>query len=273
MDSIDILVVLDRSGSMATAKNDHEGGLKSFVEDQRSLPGDVRFTLVQFDTANPCEVIYDRAKIEDVTEIKLIPRGGTPLLDAVGKSIAHLEAALDKAKAKPDQTVVMIITDGEENESREWNRTQLAARVKDLEAKGWTFLFLGANMDAFDEAGNLGFQAGRTMTYTSGPSASTGATGAEGPVGATYANLAGNMLRSRGMVASANAAGTAFDWNEVQEAYVFTSAQRTEAIDGLATAGSAVSGSVSGSATSTSSSSPATTVTVNPADLSQKAEN
>ena len=90
MSDLDILLILDRSGSMQERKADHEGGVRSFVEDQRQLEGDVRFTLVQFDTNDPCEIVYDRVPITAVGPIHLIPRGGTPLLDAVGKAVAHL---------------------------------------------------------------------------------------------------------------------------------------------------------------------------------------
>src|SRR4051812_34999613 len=92
MIDLDILVILDRSGSMEHAVRDHEGGLRSFVEDQKSLGGDVRLTLVQFDTVNPCDIVFDRLPLADVGPIQLIPRGGTPLLDAMGLAIAHLMA-------------------------------------------------------------------------------------------------------------------------------------------------------------------------------------
>src|SRR5687767_5131529 len=119
-DYTEIVVLLDRSGSMQHGKDDHEGGLMSFVEDQQQLEGDVRFTLIQFDNVEPCEIVYDGVPIGDVDQIKLIPRGGTPLLDAVGLTIAHIAERL--ADAKPDQVVVMIITDGQENSSREYRR-------------------------------------------------------------------------------------------------------------------------------------------------------
>ncbi len=112
-DYTEIVVLLDRSGSMQHGKDDHEGGLMSFVEDQQQLEGNVRFTLIQFDNVEPCEIVYDGVPIADVDQIKLIPRGGTPLLDAVGLTIAHVAERL--ADTKPDQVVVMIITDGQEN--------------------------------------------------------------------------------------------------------------------------------------------------------------
>lgn len=162
-DKTEIVVILDRSGSMQTAKADHEGGLRSFVEDQKSLAGDVRFTLIQFDSTDPCEVVYDGTPIADVGGIDLVPRGGTPLLDAIGKAAAHVEKRV--AERKPDQIIVMVITDGEENQSREWTRDRIKQRVTELEASGWKFLFLGANIDSFAEAAAIGVSHGTSMDF------------------------------------------------------------------------------------------------------------
>lgn len=162
-DVLDILVILDRSGSMQDAKSDHEGGLKSFVEDQKELEGDVRFTLVQFDSTNPCEIVYDRVPIADVSKIQLIPRGGTPLHDAIGKAVSHLRAK------NPKQVIAMVITDGENNDSKEWTKDRVQALVKELETKNWNFLFLGANVDAFSDAGGLGMNAGMAANYVPTP--------------------------------------------------------------------------------------------------------
>ncbi len=146
---------------MQTMKADHEGGLKSFIHDQRALAGDVRFTLIQFDTANPCEVVYDRVPIAEVGDVTLVPRGGTPLLDAMGKALAHLEPHV----AADDQVIVMVITDGEENESHEWTKAQVSARVDELQKRAWAFLFLGANLSAFDEARAIGIGQNYAMGY------------------------------------------------------------------------------------------------------------
>lgn len=122
----------------------------------------MRFTLIQFDTANPCEVVYDRVRLDDVGPITLTPRGGTPLLDAMGRALDHL------TKYNPEEVIVMVITDGEENESREWTCDRIKARVTELEAKDWKFLFLGANIDAFAEAGGLGIGVGTTVAFAQG---------------------------------------------------------------------------------------------------------
>lgn len=166
MIDLDILVILDRSGSMNTGREDHEGGLRSFVRDQRDLDGAVRFTLVQFDDHNPCDVVFDRVPLVDVPEdgIRLIPRGGTPLHAAVGRAIAHLEDR--QLQAPSAQTVVMVITDGEDTGGNgEWTKPLVQARVKALEAKGASVLYLGANVDAFTEAAQLGASATMSANY------------------------------------------------------------------------------------------------------------
>lgn len=147
---LDVLVILDRSGSMAVARYDHEGGLATFVKEQSKLDDDVRFTLVQFDNENPCEVVYDRTPIAHVGKIELHPRGWTPLLDAIGLATAHLE------KNTSNNVVCMVVTDGQENASKEYTKAMVKARVAELEKKGWTFTFLGANIDSFTVGTQLG---------------------------------------------------------------------------------------------------------------------
>ena len=188
-DYTEIVVLLDRSGSMQHGKDDHEGGLMSFVEDQQQLEGDVRFTLIQFDNVEPCEIVYDGVPIGDVDQIKLIPRGGTPLLDAVGLTIAHVAERL--ADTKPDQVVVMIITDGQENSSREYRREQVKQMICEYETNhNWKFLYLGADVDAFAEAGALAIQAGTALQMAK---TSTGIRGA-------YGAMSDNMLECRAML-------------------------------------------------------------------------
>lgn len=185
MNTLDLLVILDRSGSMQSAKSDHEGGLRSFIDDQRSIGGDVRLTLVQFDTAEPCEIIYDRTTLADVKDVVLIPRGGTPLLDAVGSAVAHLRAQVPAG----GNVVVLVITDGEENASTEWTKERVKALVTELEANNWSFLFLGANVDAFAESSSMGMGWVRAMGYSNLAGAGT--------VAAAYAATASNLMRTR----------------------------------------------------------------------------
>lgn len=205
----ELMVILDRSGSMQSARADHEGGLKSFVDDQKKLAGKVLFTLSQFDDHNPCELVYDGVSIDLVDKLELIPRGGTPLLDAIGKAVAHLLTRLNGQTEKPDQVICMVITDGEENSSREYRRAQIKQMVEEREKDGWKFLFLGANIDAFTEAGSFGVGAGYSANFVnSGQS-----------VKAMYSHTSGNVVRSRMMSAQG------LDAQATYSALAYTSAQ------------------------------------------------
>lgn len=216
MDYTEIVVILDRSGSMEDRKKDHEGGLRSFVEDQKGLEGDVRFTFIRFDTIDPCEVVYDGVPIEQVGKIELIPRGGTPLLDAVGMGLAHVEKRLKDAKANPDQVVVMVITDGEENSSREWTKAKVADRIKALEKEGWHFLFLAANIDAFSEASTMGIGQHTASGF---------ANSAVGTM-SIYAATSANLLTNRADIASGAWEPRTCDRNTNSMKYAYSATQR-----------------------------------------------
>lgn len=149
-----IFLVLDRSGSMHSRKDDHIGGLKTFVEKQKTVKPKPRFTLVQFDSQNPFELIYDGVDIGKVAEIKLEPRGSTPLMDAVGKTISHAATNI-KDNESP---VFVIITDGQENYSTEWDKEGIAKAIKEKEVAGWNFIFIGAGIDAFAEGNKMGLR-------------------------------------------------------------------------------------------------------------------
>jgi hypothetical protein len=84
------------------------------------------------------------------------------LLDALGRLIDHAER---RARGRDEDPVVVVFTDGQENASRQWTREVLFERIKGLEAKGWTFVFLGANQDSYAEAGVLGFSPGNTSNW------------------------------------------------------------------------------------------------------------
>jgi uncharacterized protein YegL len=221
---MEIVVILDRSGSMMSGRSDHEGGLKSFVEDQKKLGGDVRFTLVQFDHVDPCEVIYDGVPIENVDKIELLPRGGTPLLDAIGRAVAHVDARI--GSKTPDQVLVMIITDGEENESHEWTREKVKALIAEKEKKSWKFLYLGADVDAFHEARSLGININAAMAVNKlsslGP---CGPKGAAGPIGMSYAAVSCNTTKARNLKRGCAAVSKA----DLDACYSYTEEQRTSA--------------------------------------------
>lgn len=161
-DRVHVSVLLDRSGSMGSIQEDTIGGFNAFVAKQRTLPGDCRLTLVQFDTADPQEVTIDAAPIgsvPDLDEATYEPRGGTPLLDALGMLLERLDL---REEADPDeQQLVVVITDGHENASCSYFRAQVLEMVEERKASGWAFVFLGANIDAFGEGRSLGLGRGQ----------------------------------------------------------------------------------------------------------------
>ncbi len=168
---VHISVLLDRSGSMSAIAADVVGGFNSFLEDQRRHPGNARLTLVQFDTVEPFEMVVDGedlARVSDLDAGDFVPRGGTPLLDAVAALTMSIDAEIaaraDRGLPIEDQLVV-IITDGQENSSMEHTRASVEAMIDQRRDRAWTFAFLGANQDAFAEAGSIGLAPSSTVAW------------------------------------------------------------------------------------------------------------
>ena len=163
-----IIVVLDRSGSISTIRDDMEGGFNDFIKDQKAVEGEATLTLAQFE--NDYEVVHDNIVITDVPDLILSPRGGTALLDAIGRSLTtERERIKDMDENdQPDKIICVVITDGMENSSHEYDRKKIMDMIKDLEAEEdpqWDFVFLGANQDAIAEGGSMGVRAESSYTY------------------------------------------------------------------------------------------------------------
>lgn len=157
----EIIVLLDRSGSMATVANDTVGGFGVFIEEQKKIPGDCVLTLVQFDS-DSIETVHEAKQIKDIPTLVFVPRGGTPLLDAIGQTIVKTgKRFADMPEEKrPGKVIFQIITDGEENASREFDLAKVKALITEQTDKWkWEFGYIGANVDAFDEAGKMGIRA------------------------------------------------------------------------------------------------------------------
>lgn len=167
--TVEVVFILDRSGSMSGLEADTIGGFNSTLRKQREEGGNVIWSTVLFD--DRYEVIHNRVpidKVKELTEKEYYVRGCTALLDAVGKTIhhiAHVHKELGEWDA-PDKTLIVITTDGMENASREYTYHRVRSMIsKEQEKHGWEFLFLGANMDAVSEAGRIGICADRAATY------------------------------------------------------------------------------------------------------------
>lgn len=156
-DLSDITIVLDRSGSMAACLDDAQNGVNHFIDEQKKHEGDAVLSLVQFDT--DYEFVHKGVPVKDVPKFVLNPRGMTALLDAVGKAINETGERLSKLDEndRPGLVVFVIVTDGQENSSKEFTTQQVKEMIERQRSDyKWQFTFLGANQDAFAEAGGIG---------------------------------------------------------------------------------------------------------------------
>jgi len=157
---IEIICILDRSGSMSVIKWDAIGGFNQFLSDQKKGTGEASITLVQFN--HKYEVTYSAAPLSEAPELcgeTFIPIGTTALLDAIGTTINSVGQRLDAmAEAnKPEKVIVAILTDGKENESTEFTRKDVNEMINHQRDKyNWEFIFLAANQDAIKEGAKLG---------------------------------------------------------------------------------------------------------------------
>ncbi len=165
-DLTDITLVVDRSGSMSSVRDDAEGGVNAFIAKQAQEPGEALLTLVQFDTEY--EFLHKGVSIGQVPRYELHPRGMTALLDAVGRAINETGerlAAMDE-KDRPGLVIFVVMTDGHENSSKEFTKAQIKEMIeRQQRAYNWHFTFLGANQDAFAEAGDLGIHAAGAANF------------------------------------------------------------------------------------------------------------
>lgn len=166
-----ITVILDRTGSMESIRDDTIGGFNAFLSKQQKEEGEATLTLVQFDSQDPYEVLNHFAPIAAIPKLtrdRYVPRAGTPLYDALGRGINDLATSLSRIPApkRPAKVVVAVVTDGHENASTEFTKAQIAKMITEKTSKAdWQFVFLSADLAAFEESGNVGFRHDSRMLF------------------------------------------------------------------------------------------------------------
>ncbi len=167
--STELVMILDRSGSMGGLESDTIGGFNGMIEKQKKEEGEALVSVVLFD--DRMDVIYDRVDIrksEPMTDKQYCVRGTTALLDAVGRAVHHIKNVHKYIREEdvPEKTIFVITTDGLENASREYSYDAVKKLIEQQkEEKNWEFMFLGANIDAVKEAGRIGISASRAARY------------------------------------------------------------------------------------------------------------
>lgn len=167
---VQIICILDRSGSMRALAEDTIGGYNYFLEKQKQNSGAAEVTTILFD--DQYEIISEAVDInaaKDLTSAEYYARGTTALLDAVGRTITTTLGNMEKEKNCPAQrrVLIMIMTDGLENASKEYNKASVKKLI-DATTKeyNWNYIFIGANIDSVSEAKSLGISAKNAANYS-----------------------------------------------------------------------------------------------------------
>lgn len=167
----EIVVIMDRSGSMHNIQGAMEEGFAHFMAEQRKIPDPCNVTFYRFNSN--VDKVFEERPLQQVEAMLLEPTGGTALLDAMGTAIVNVGARLaaKPEDQRPGKIVVVVITDGQENASTEYTQTRVADLVKQQsETYNWQFAFLGANIDSFSVANAMNIGASATMDYAANAS-------------------------------------------------------------------------------------------------------
>lgn len=164
----ELVMILDRSGSMSGLESDTVGGFNSMIREQKEGEGEVLVSTILF--SNASEVLHDRVPIEKIgpmTEKDYRVGGCTALIDAIGGAIRHVKNVHKYIRPEdvPAHTMFIITTDGMENASRRYSSAEVKEMIGEQKKAGWEFLFLGANIDAVETAASFGIDEDRAVDY------------------------------------------------------------------------------------------------------------
>lgn len=168
----ELIFILDRSGSMGGLESDTIGGFNGMLGKQKKEEGEANVTTVLFD--DQIEIIHDRfpiSAVKPLTDDDYFVRGSTALLDAVGSTVKKVENIQKRLpeEMRAENIIFVITTDGQENASQEYSARMVRKMIETNQEKGWQFLFLGANMDAAEEADKIGIRKTHAVSYRPTP--------------------------------------------------------------------------------------------------------
>jgi hypothetical protein len=153
--------ILDETGSMVVCKEATISGFNEYIMSLKKETKNLMFTLTKFNSSK-VEIKHNDvplSKVEKLTNDNYVPSQLTPLYDAIGKTIQGMENGFN------GKTLMVIMTDGQENDSKEFDRKKVYDLVKNKQNDGWTFVFLGANIDSFAVGGSIGVPMGNTTNF------------------------------------------------------------------------------------------------------------
>lgn len=207
-ETTDIICVLDRSTSIRTSGLIEKTieGFNSFLADQKKAIGKAKLTLCLFDggtggahgsvPGKTYEIIHDRVDIQSVPELNTTtfsPRGMTALFDALGSTLDAVYNKWKNSDERPDKVIFLIMTDGEENSSKEYDQKTVFDMIKKHQVEDkFVFLFIGANIDTMKAGGSLGISKGNTMSYT----------GSDRGVNSAFTNMSSSVSNLRAKMSS-----------------------------------------------------------------------
>jgi Mg-chelatase subunit ChlD len=160
-------VLLDKSGSMHYMVPAMKEAFNEFMEAQKGYRDQMFVSLYQFNS-DGVETNFERLAVDAVGPLRMYTGGTTPLLDSVGATIQKVAARIEQAKLDhdaPDKVIFIVMTDGQENESTRWTKTQIQRLVAEKAQENWEFLFFGAGIDSFAESKAMGMSASDTANF------------------------------------------------------------------------------------------------------------
>lgn len=190
-----ISLILDETGSMSSIKKETINSVNEYLYTQKNLndshickvslytfsdvsshttnfgmtanttSNKLNLLTTKFTKKDSIRTIYENVEISNAKEISTndyTPSGMTNLYDAIGNTIARLDAFVTENQ----NVLVVIITDGYENSSVEYNVASVKKLIEERQAKGWTFVYLGANQDAWAVGSSIGLSKGQTLSYS-----------------------------------------------------------------------------------------------------------